>query len=145
MTIDSNTIVTLHKKGHINSSIARTYSPGNGLQGGKKVQLDRENMQSTRSGQKTIRIKIERRTCDENRTWFPKKSCVPHAKLSRVDWRLLLKTREEKLNKCCSYLLSIIVAISISKKFLNCFFFIENYYKMCVAIIMVDLVLQMMQ
>ena len=26
------------------------YFPWNGLQGGKKVQLDRENMQSTRSG-----------------------------------------------------------------------------------------------
>ena len=28
------------------------YSPWNGLQGGKKVQLDKESMQSTRSGQK---------------------------------------------------------------------------------------------
>ena len=42
MTIDRNTIVTLHKKGHSNSSIARSYI--NGLQGGKKIQLDRENM-----------------------------------------------------------------------------------------------------
>ena len=48
MLIDRNTIVTLHNKGHSNSSIARGYSPWNGLQGGKKVQLDRENMQLTR-------------------------------------------------------------------------------------------------
>ena len=35
-------------------------------------------------------------------------------------------------------MLSIIVAVSISKKFSNLTFFIENYYKMCVAIIMTD-------
>ena len=51
MTIDRNTIVTLHKKGHSSPpSREATYLAWNGLQGGKKVQLDRENMQSTKSG-----------------------------------------------------------------------------------------------
>ena len=51
MTIDRNTIVTLHKKGHSNSSIAKSYIFAvKRLQGGKKVQFDRGNMQSTRSG-----------------------------------------------------------------------------------------------
>ena len=45
MTIDRNTIVTLHKKGHSNSFIARSYIFAvNALQGGKKVQLDTKNM-----------------------------------------------------------------------------------------------------
>ena len=51
MTIDTNKIVTLHKKATvIPPSREATYSPWNGLQGGKKVQLGRENMKSTRSG-----------------------------------------------------------------------------------------------
>ena len=51
MTIDKNTIVTFPKKGYsIPPSREATYSSWNGLQRGKKVQLDRENMQSTRSG-----------------------------------------------------------------------------------------------
>ena len=67
MTIDKNTVVFLYKKGHSNSYITRSYIFA--LQGGKKVQLDRENMQSTGQGRKqTIRTKIERRTCDYNRT-----------------------------------------------------------------------------
>ena len=51
MTIDRNTIVTLHKEGHSNSCIAKSYIFAvKHLQSGKKVQLDRENMQLTRSG-----------------------------------------------------------------------------------------------
>ena len=43
MTIDRNTIVTLHKKDHSHSSIARSYIFAVKWFG-KKVQLDREKM-----------------------------------------------------------------------------------------------------
>ena len=44
MTIDRNTIVTLQKKGHSNSSIARSYIFAvKRLQGGKKSSIRQEN------------------------------------------------------------------------------------------------------
>ena len=72
MKIDRNTIVTLHKKGDSNSSIS------------KKLYIRREKVWKVhgkkfnatgkicnRLGQdrkRTVRTKIERRTCDENGT-----------------------------------------------------------------------------
>ena len=51
MTIDRNTIELSTKKATvIPPSREAAYLPWNGLQGGKKVQLDGENMQSTRLG-----------------------------------------------------------------------------------------------
>ena len=105
----------------------------------KKFQETRKTCNRPGQGRKrTIWTKSERRTYDENGTWIPKKSRVPHAKLSRVHWRMLLKTRVEILNKCCWYLLRILVVLAYPTKFQIRLFFNENYHKMCVAIIMAD-------
>ena len=121
MTKDRNLCLSipLRKKGDsIHPSRKSSFSPWNGLVGGKKFQETGKTCNQPGQGRKwTIWTKSERRTCDENETWIPKKSRVPHAKLSRVHWRMLLTTRVEIWHKCCWYLFRIIAAISISNKF----------------------------
>ena len=54
MAIDRETIVSLHKKGESNSTIAKkaSNSAWNGLESGQEVKGDRPDIQSTGPGQK---------------------------------------------------------------------------------------------